>query len=219
MNSQFTEFTQAQARALPVIILADISGSMGAYGKIDALNQAVRDMLAAFASGDDLRADIQVAVVTFGGGGARVHVPLQPASAVEWTDMKASGGTPMGAAMALAADIIEDRGQVDSRAYRPTVVLVSDGAATDNPQAGLNRLTKEGRAQKADRMAMAIGADADLDMMRAFLPAGRALFVAADARRIADFFEFVTMSTTTRSRAVNPNDIPQMQSPFDIDAL
>jgi uncharacterized protein YegL len=219
MNSQFTEFTQAQARALPVIILADVSGSMGAYGKIDALNQAVRDMLAAFASGDDLRADIQVAVVTFGGGGARVHVPLQPASAVEWTDMKASGGTPMGAAMALAADIIEDRGQIDSRAYRPTVVLVSDGAPTDNPQAGLNRLTKEGRAQKADRMAMAIGADADLDMMRAFLPAGRELFVAADARRIADFFEFVTMSTTTRSRAVNPNDIPQMQSPFDIDAL
>lgn len=219
MNSQFTEFTQAQARALPVIILADVSGSMGAYGKIDALNQAVRDMLAAFASGDDLRADIQVAVVTFGGGGARVHVPLQPASAVEWTDMKANGGTPMGAAMALAADIIEDRGQIDSRAYRPTVVLVSDGAATDSPQAGLNRLTKEGRAQKADRMAMAIGADADLDMMRAFLPAGRELFVAADARRIADFFEFVTMSTTTRSRAVNPNDIPEMQSPFDIDAL
>lgn len=218
MNSQFREFTQAEARALPVIILADISGSMGAYGKIDALNQAIRDMLAAFSSGDDLRADIQVAVVTFGGG-ARVHVPLQPARAVEWTDMKASGGTPMGAAMALAADIIEDRGQIGSRAYRPTVVLVSDGAATDNPQAGLNRLTKEGRAQKADRMAMAIGADADLDMMRAFLPAGRELFVTADARRIADFFEFVTMSTTTRSRAVNPNDIPQMQSPFDIDAL
>lgn len=218
MNSQFREFTQAEARALPVIILADISGSMGAYGKIDALNQAIRDMLAAFSSGDDLRADIQVAVVTFGGG-ARVHVPLQPAGAVEWTDMKASGGTPMGAAMALAADIIEDRGQIGSRAYRPTVVLVSDGAATDNPQAGLNRLTKEGRAQKADRMAMAIGADADLDMMRAFLPAGRELFVTADARRIADFFEFVTMSTTTRSRAVNPNDIPQMQSPFDIDAL
>lgn len=219
MNNQFKEFTQAEARALPVIILADISGSMGAYGKIDALNQAIRDMLAAFSSGDDLRADIQVAVITFGGGGARVHVPLQPAGAVEWTDMKASGGTPLGDAMALAADIIEDRGQIGSRAYRPTVVLVSDGAATDNPQAGLNRMTKQGRAQKADRMAMAIGADADLDMMRAFLPAWRELFVTADARRIADFFEFVTMSTTSRSRAVNPSDIPQMQSPFDIDAL
>lgn len=218
MNSQFKEFTQPEARALPVIVLADISGSMASGGKIDALNQAMRDMLAAFDNADDLRAEIHVAVITFGGT-ARLHVPLQQAGRIRWTDMSANGGTPMGAAMSLAADLIEDRNQIPSRAYRPTIVLVSDGAPTDDLQAGFDRLTKQGRASKAHRMAMAIGADADTDMMRAFLPAAGELFVAADARRISDFFEFVTMTTTTRTRAVDPNDIPKMQSPFDLNEL
>lgn len=218
MNSQFKDFTQHEARALPVIVLADISGSMGTGGKIDALNQAMRDMVAAFNNADDVRAEIHIAVITFGGT-AHLHVPLQPASQVKWTDMQASGGTPMGAAMSLAADLIEDRQQIPSRAYRPTVVLVSDGAPTDDLQAGFDRLTKEGRAAKAHRMAMAIGADADTEMMRAFLPPTGDLFVSADARRIADFFEFVTMSTTTRTRAVDPNDIPKMQSPYDLNEL
>lgn len=218
MTTQLNAFTQSAARPLPVIVLADISGSMAAAGKIDALNQAMRDMLAAFANGDDMRAEIHVAIITFGGA-ARLHVPLQPASTVKWVDMSAGGGTPMGAAMALAAELVENQELIPSRAYRPTVVLVSDGEPTDNWHDALERLTKQGRAQKADRMAMAIGDDADVDMMKAFIPPDRQLFVAADARRISDFFKIVTMTMSTRSRAVNPNDVPPMCSPFDLDAL
>jgi uncharacterized protein YegL len=218
MTTQFNDFSQSELRTLPVIVLADVSGSMAEHGKIDALNQAMRDMLAAFASGDDLRAEIQVAVITFGGS-ARLHVPLQPAHRVRWIDMEASGGTPMGAAMGLAADLIEDRGLIGKRAYRPMVVLVSDGAPTDRLQPSFDRLTKEGRAHKAHRLAMAIGADCDLGMMRSFVPPDRDLFVSADARRIGDFFEFVTMTTTSRTRAIDPNDIPDMQDPFGLDRM
>ncbi len=39
------QFAAATARPLPVIILADISGSMSVDGKIDALNAALKDML------------------------------------------------------------------------------------------------------------------------------------------------------------------------------
>jgi hypothetical protein len=42
---------------LPVILLADISGTMAADGKIDALNTAVADILAAFAEEDWALAD------------------------------------------------------------------------------------------------------------------------------------------------------------------
>jgi len=217
--SQLREFTATTARPLPILLLADVSGSMAAEGKIDALNQAVRDMLATFASGDDLRAEIHVAIITFGGE-ARVHTPLQPANAAQWTEMVASGGTPMGCAMAMAAELIEDREKIPGRAYRPTVVLVSDGQPTDAWQAGLDRLTKEGRAQKADRMALAIGGDADVEMLQRFLAdEKKKVFIAADARRIKDFFQFVTMSVSARSRSANPNDVPQMQNPFDLDRI
>ena len=81
-------------------------------------------------------------------------------------------------------------------------------------------MTKNGRAQKADRMALAIGGDADTDMLRRFLnDEKKQVFVAADARRIKDFFQFVTMSVTARSRSANPNEVPQMQNPFDLDRV
>src|SRR5689334_8726549 len=76
--SKLREFTVSSARPLPVILMADVSGSMSADGKIDALNAAVAEMLAAFAEEDDGRAEIHVAVVTFGGE-ASLHTPLQPA--------------------------------------------------------------------------------------------------------------------------------------------
>jgi uncharacterized protein YegL len=219
MNTQLKSFTSSAARPLPVILLADVSGSMAADGKIEALNQSVREMLATFASSDDLRAEIHVAIITFGGD-ARVHTLLQPAAAVQWTDMAANGGTPMGQAMAMAADLVEDRDKIPGRAYRPTVVLISDGQPTDAWQAGLDRIAKQGRAQKADRMALALGGDADIEMMKRFLADDKKqVFVAADARRIRDFFQFVTMSVTARSRSANPNDIPEMQNPFDLDRL
>lgn len=219
MNTPLKEFTASTARPLPVILLVDVSGSMAVEGKIDALNQCLREMLATFASTDDLRAEIHVAIVTFGGE-ARIHTELQPASTVKWHDIAADGGTPMGQAMVLAADLIDDKDKISGRAYRPTVVLMSDGQPTDSWQTGLDRMTKQGRAQKVDRMALAIGGDADTDMLRRFLNDDKSqVFFAADARHIKDFFQFVTMSVTTRSRSANPNERPQMQNPFDLDRV
>lgn len=215
--SNVQEFVMTSVRPLPIILLADVSGSMAVEGKIEALNQAVREMLATFAQAGTLPADIHVAVITFGGE-ARVHIPLTPASSLAWRDLGAQGETPMGRAMELAADLVEDRDQISARAYRPTVVLVSDGRPTDAWETGLTRLTQQGRAQKTERMALAIGGDADEAMLKRFLahPEQR-VFRAEDARRIRDFFRFVTMSVTARAQSVDPNRFPAMQNPFELD--
>lgn len=221
MNSQLKEFTTTAARPLPIIILADTSGSMGSEGKIDNLNQAIREMLDSFANEDDLRAEINVAIITFGGT-VGLHTDFMPASKakLQWHEMSANGGTPMGGAMELAAKVIEDKSVITGRAYLPTVILVSDGQPTDSWQTGLDQLTKQGRAQKADRMALAIGADADVGMLQSFLGnSENKVFKVDDARRIKDFFRFVTMSVTARTRSANPNDVPKMGDPFGLDQL
>ena len=124
----------------------------------------------------------------------------------------------MGRAMELAADLIDDREAVPSRAYRPTIVLVSDGMPTDAWEQGLARLTGEGRGAKAFRMGLAIGADADKDMLGRFVGGEEALvYEAEDARRIRDFFQFLTMSVTSRSRSSNPNAAPQVSEPFGLE--
>jgi len=206
--SRLREFTSQTARPLPVILLADISGSMGIDGKIQALNHSVREMIEAFQDESDLRAEIHVAVVTFGGQ-ARTHLALCTAGEASWTDLGASGGTPMGAAFDTVREMVEDRSVIPSRAYRPTIVLVSDGQPTDAWQQPLEALLGSGRGGKAYRMALAIGADADHDVLQAFLadPESR-VYRADEARQIRQFFQLVTMSVSSRSRSANPNSTP-----------
>ena len=215
--SKLKEFTMSSARPLPVIVLADVSGSMSANGKIEALNDAVSGMIATFAEEDDTLAEIHVSVITFGGGGASVHKPLRPARETRWEAMSASGRTPMGEAFQLARTMVEDRDTVPSRAYRPTLVIVSDGVPTDEWRAPLATLLKSERASKATRFAMSIGADADRETLTAFLAndEGR-VFEAHEAREIKKFFRWVTMSVTTRSRSTNPNSVV-MAEPTDLD--
>ncbi len=206
--SLFKPFTTQAARPLPIILLADVSGSMATEGKIQALNYAVREMVEAFQDESDLRAEIQVSVITFGGE-ARVQLPLGPAQGVAWTDLGAKGGTPMGAAFDLAREMIGDKTVVPSRAYRPTIVLVSDGQPTDEWQSPLEALLGSERGGKAFRMALAIGEDADHAVLQAFLadPESR-VYRAEEARQIRKFFQLVTMSVSARSRSANPNSAP-----------
>ncbi|MDM8548222.1 VWA domain-containing protein [Candidatus Venteria ishoeyi] len=209
-------FTMTAARPLPIILLADVSGSMSVEGKIQALNQAVREMNMAFAEEEAERAQIQVAIITFGAGGAHLVQELTPAAETSWQDMQAAGSTPMGAAFTLVKELVEDHEKIPSRAYRPTLILVSDGEPNDEWQAPLQALLQSERASKAIRFAMGIGADADTAMLQQFIadPEGK-VFEAHEARQIQRFFRWVTMSVTSRSRSTNPNQPPPNQPDID----
>ncbi|HNE33828.1 MAG TPA: VWA domain-containing protein [Nitrospira sp.] len=206
--SKLKDFTVSTARPLPVIVLADVSGSMSANGKIDALNDAIQSMIESFAAEDHSRAEIHVAVIAFGKGSARLHQALLPAAQIKWERVGAAGNTPMGAAFDLVVKMVEDQAQIPSRAYRPTVVLVSDGQPTDEWREPLQRLLASDRASKASRFVLGIGDDADPAMLAEFLadPSARA-YSAHEARQIKNFFRWVTMSVTQRTRSVNPNSV------------
>ena len=205
------QFAVATARPLPVIILADVSGSMTQDNNIGALNAALKDFLNTLSKESRLNAEIQVSIITFGGSKAEVHVPLTPAWQINQTnDLVASGGTPMGGAFELAVEMIENKEIIPSRAYKPTIVLISDGIPTDNWEASFDKLKNSDRAQKASRMAMAIGTGADKNMLKAFVNDLEAseVFEAHNAKEIHRFFRAVSMSVSSRSQSNTPNQLP-----------
>lgn len=202
------KFTTKAPKPLPVLLLLDVSGSMSGV-KIQNLNDAVKDMLETFRDTENGETEIHVAIITFGAE-VKLHQALASAGAIQWHDLSAFGGTPLGTAFKMAKAMIEDKDAVPSRAYRPTVVLVSDGRPGDNWEQPLDDFIGEGRSSKCDRMALAIGADADEGVLGKFIEGtNNRLFYAENAKQLRDFFKFVTMSVTIRTQSQNPNLVPE----------
>lgn len=224
--AELKELVAQEARPLPVILLLDVSGSM-AGGKIQSLNLAVKEMLKTFSSSESIRAEIHVGIITFGDK-ASIHTKLQPASKIGFTEFMADGMTPMGEAFSICKSIVEDRDIVPSRAYRPSIILVTDGLP--DPDSGwelkLKALISEGRSAKCDRWAMGIGDDCDENMLRQYLNNPNAkVFHGEDATEIVNFFRYVTMSTVHQANNPDPNkpvpqnNIPDLKDPFDPNAI
>ena len=209
------KFTTPSAKPLPVILLLDVSGSMSGE-KINNLNKAVEDMLNTFAQEDNMETEVLISVITFGSQ-VELYVPYRKASQVQWQSLEADGMTPMGTALKMAKAMIEDKETTPSRAYRPTIVLVSDGQPNDSWEKPLEDFISEGRSSKCDRMAMAIGHDADETVLKLFIQGTpHDLFHAENAGQLHEFFQRVTMSVTMRTQSKNPNEIPT-PSEFKLD--
>ncbi len=210
------DFIYKKAKPLPVILLLDTSGSMTIDNNIGTLNKAVREMLRDFKEASNSEASISVAIITFGKS-TGVYQPLTDVSEIniEKIDMEAYGMTPMGEAISIAKGIIEDKEQIPSRAYRPTVVLVTDGEPTDDWRSALDKFMNDGRSSKCYRMAMGIGTGHSgeaYNVLRQFVSNEEQVFDASNAGEISQFFQYVTISTTSRTTSANPNMIPNRNS-------
>jgi uncharacterized protein YegL len=201
------QFISQKARPLPVFVLADVSGSMHGV-KMNILNRAIKEMLHSFAQEENKRAAIEVCIITFGDRTANVYRELGEVNKDEDCNMIAAGNTPMGQAFDLVTEIVENREIVSSRAYRPTIVLVSDGQPNDDWEGPLQELHNSERAGKAIRFAMGIGDDADFAVLNQFIAdPEQKVFTAANAKNVVEFFRYVTMSVTTRMKSSSPNEI------------
>lgn len=161
-------------RPLHFIILADCSGGMKGE-KIQALNFAIADMMPHLAAWerDQEQAQVLVRAVAFATE-PRWHIrePM-PVTKIRWKPLQpvAKGLTNMGAAFAMVADALAP-GQLERRALRPVLLLITDGMSTDPPgrlAAGLEALMSQPAGRAALRLAVAIGRDAQSDALRDFI--------------------------------------------------
>lgn len=159
-------------RPLHFIYLCDCSGSMRAGGKMQALNQAIRQSLPEMVqvSQQNPEAKIMVRVLSFADRAVwHLGTPTSVDQVLhQWCDLEAGGLTSMGEALKQLAAVLRTP-PMDQRALPPVLVLISDGAPTDDFIGGLRTLMAEPWANKAVRLAIAIGHDADLEVLQQFI--------------------------------------------------
>ena len=130
------------ARPLHFFIVADCSGSMASDGKMQALNNAIRETIPHLVdvASQNPHARMLVRVIAFASG-ARWHIaePV-PVEQLRWTDLVAHGYTDLGAAISLLSEQLRVP-PMEERALPPAVLLISDGMPTDDfkPALGASR--------------------------------------------------------------------------------
>jgi uncharacterized protein YegL len=157
-------------RPLHFIFITDCSGSMAVDGKIQGLNTAIREAIPHMqqVAADNPNAQVLVRALAFADG-ARWHIDQPtPVEQLLWTDVYASGVTDMGLALQMLADELRIPPMTD-RALPPVLVLISDGQPTDDFAGGLAALMAQPWGIKAVRVAIAIGADADYEVLQQFI--------------------------------------------------
>lgn len=240
------KITTSKVKPFPVFLLLDVSGSMdvvidpentretgqtifddgqewdlveGGTSKIQLLNDAVKKMITSFTEEENMDTEFLISIITFGDK-AKLHLSPTRASEVSLQEFQTQGETAMGAALKLAKEQIENKEIVPSRAYRPTVVLVSDGVPNDDWEPAMHAFINQGRSSKCFCMAMGVGDDADKSVLAKFIENTPELaqqgdtkipnkvFFSDDAESLHRFFQRVTMSVMTHTKSKNLNVVP-----------
>lgn len=154
-------------RDLKIYWLVDVSYSMSGE-KIATVNRAIKACIQPLrdAAEDNPEAKMVVRAMKFSVG-AQWHTSETPIEDFIWYDLETNGYTDTGAALKLMATELNME-TMGNRALPPVIILMSDGEATDDYESGLKEILKQRWGQKAVRIAIAIGNDANIGQLTKF---------------------------------------------------
>lgn len=154
-------------RPLHFFWICDCSGSM-AGARIQSLNNAIREAIPHMReiAAENPTAQVLVRALAFSDG-AQWHVGNPtPVDEFTWQDLEAGGLTDMGMALKQIAEQLKS---MPEKGLPPVLVLVTDGVPTDDFKSGLNAIMAEPWGKKAVRIGIAIGDDAEDDVLKKFI--------------------------------------------------
>jgi uncharacterized protein YegL len=157
-------------RQMVLFFVIDTSGSMDGI-KIGAVNTAIREVVPDLQDIGGADIDLKIAVLEFSIG-CRWQSPAGPVSVDNffWSNLSAEGGTDMGAAFRELNDKLSRNSflKAPSASVAPVILLLSDGQPGDDYQSALAVLKNNNWYKSAVKVAIAIGNDADQDVLAEF---------------------------------------------------
>lgn len=158
-------------RTMTLFFLIDTSGSMSGT-KIGAVNDAIVNVLPMLEeiSSNNPDAEIKVAALEFSNRTKWLYSEPKSVEDFKWIDVQAGGLTSLGEACQELSSKLSRSGYMKSASgsYAPAIILLSDGGPTDNFDGGLQTLQGNNWFKNAIRIAIAIGDNADLNVLSRF---------------------------------------------------
>lgn len=191
---------------VPVCLCLDVSGSMEG-APIAELNNGVSLFFDAIREDEVAMYSAEIGIVTFGDGVQNVmdfcsleRNPLVP-------HLNASGLTPMGEAVNLALDKLEERKQMYKKVgvdyYQPWLVLMTDGVPNGDPkelERAIARTVEMVGAKKLTIFPIGIGSSADMSILARFSPNRAPLRL--QGLKFNEFFSWLSKSVSKTSQSI-----------------
>lgn len=193
------EVVSVPRRTMTLFFLIDTSGSMEG-NKIGAVNDAVVNVLPMLdeISQTNPDAEIKVAALEFSSATKWLYTEPKLASEFVWQDVRAGGLTSLGAACAELSSKLSRSGymQAASGSFAPAIILLSDGGPTDDFQSGLAKLKANNWFKAAIKVAIAIGDDADKDVLKDFTGSSEAVFTVHNIEALKQIIRVVAVTSS-----------------------
>ena len=187
------EFMENQENRCPVVLVLDTSGSMQGP-PIRALNDGIKTFQQDVMRDTQAMLSVETAIVTFGKGGVKTVQDFVGIDQLRPPTLEAGDVTPMGEAINLALDLVEDRKATYKshgiEYYRPWIFLITDGAPTDQWQTAAQRVKQ---AEAENRVLFfSVGVEgADMDKLKQISHNPPVLLNGLDFR---DLFQWLSSS-------------------------
>lgn len=191
---------------VPVCLCLDVSSSMGGT-PINELNQGVRLLYDSIKEDEVAMYSAELCIVTFGGNGAKciedfASLEMQPTP----PRLTASGMTPMGEAVNMALDLLEQRKKeykdkgVDY--YQPWLVLMTDGEPNGDSselERSIQRTVELVSSRKLTVFPIGIGPRADMSTLNKYSPTRAPLKL--QGLKFKEFFSWLSKSVSKTSQS------------------
>ena len=158
-------------KVLPIIYVIDTSGSMSGE-RLATVNAAMREceQVLRDKASDSPDNELKIGALTFSSGAEWLtKTGLVSLEDFYWNDAKAGGVTDLGAALNELNDKLSRSAFLKSETgcCVPVIIFMSDGCPTDSWEKSLAKISAENRwFASARKIAIAIGEDADTDILK-----------------------------------------------------
>jgi uncharacterized protein YegL len=204
-------------RQMVLFFVVDTSGSMMGT-KIGTVNTAIREVIPELQGIGGSDVDLKLACLRFSSGCDWMHPVPIPVESFQWNTLTADGVTDMGAAFKdLASKLSKDKFlSAPSASVAPAIFLMSDGEPTDDYKSGLAELQKNNWFKYAIKVAVAIGDDANTDVLQEFTGNIEAVIKVHTPEALLKLIRFVSVTSAQIGSKSQPLQNGQIESKQDV---
>lgn len=213
MNELDIKFAENPEPRCPVLLLLDTSSSMRG-NPINNLNEAIKIFIAEILQDDQASLSVELSIYSFSSEVNRLE-EFGSVDSLEFKELTAHGNTMMYSAIDKAMDYIEETKKVykanDIAYYRPWMIIITDGQASDYSKEIAQRFKEEESSGKFVAYIIAVGSGINKNQLKEL---SNNPPIALDGLNFKELFVWLSSSVKEVSREVVGAAIEAVEIPF-----